>query len=303
MTAGRVPAACPGCRGSTALSRRVAGMDTACSGRDTVSDAPRAKKSLGQHFLKDARIARRIVDLLIIDPGDRVLEIGPGPGALTAHIMAAAPSRLLLVEKDDYWAAYHADARLTGAADCAGRLEVRTGDALDFPWESLSGPWKIISNLPYNVGSPLVWDIVSRVPELTRAVFMVQKEVAERLCASPGGREYGALSVWVQSHARVEWGFEVGPGAFAPPPKVDSAVVALTPLPPAARPEAPEALAGLLRRCFQHRRKQLQSLLRKTGTRDATAALDALGISPEARPETLSPELFQKLALALRRLC
>lgn len=263
-------------------------------------DIPRAKKSLGQHFLKEPRIARRIVDLLHIAPDDAVLEIGPGRGALTAHIMEAAPARLILIEKDAYWAAHHADACAAGAI---GGVEVRTEDALQFPWESLSGPWKIISNLPYNVGSPLIWDIVSRTPELTRAVFMVQKEVGERLCARPGGRDYGALSVWVQSHARVEWGFEVGPGAFSPPPKVDSAVVVLTPFAPQARPEDPEALAALLRRCFGQRRKQLQSLLRKTGTPDAGAALESLDIPPQARPETLSPELFQKLSLALRRLC
>lgn len=261
-----------------------------------MSDIPRAKKSLGQHFLKNPGIARRIVDLLRIAPGDSVLEIGPGRGALTAHIREAAPARLILVEKDAYWAAHHA-ACATGAA---GGVEVRAADALEFPWESLSGPWKIISNLPYNVGSPLVWDIVSRTPELTRAVFMVQKEVGERLCARPGGREYGALSVWVQSHARVEWGFEVGPGAFSPPPRVNSAVVVLTPFTPQARPKHPEALAALLRRCFGQRRKQLQSLLRKTGAPDAGATLEALGIPPQARPETLSPELFQRLSLAVR---
>lgn len=93
-------------------------------------------------------------------------------------------------------------------------------DALASLGSQLEGPWKIISNLPYNVGSPLMWDIVSRTPDLTRAVFMVQKEVAERLYAKPGTKDYGALSVWIQSYVRVEWGFVVGPGAFNPPPKV-----------------------------------------------------------------------------------
>lgn len=266
-------------------------------GMNKVSQIPRAKKSLGQHFLKDDRIAGRIVDLLHVTSEDQVLEIGPGPGALTSFIAAACPARLVLVEKDAYWAEHHrAQAyRLEGG----NTPEVCNQDALAFPWQSLVGPWKIISNLPYNVGSPLIWDIVSRTPELRRAVFMVQKEVAQRLCAVPGSRDYGALSVWVQSHMSVTWGFVVRPGVFNPPPKVDSAVIAMTPVAPEARPRDPEALAALLRLCFQHRRKQLQSLFRKAGIVDPVPLLAAFDIAPEARPETLSPTLFQRLSLAL----
>ena len=160
--------------------------------------APRAKKSLGQHFLKDAKTSARIVDLLRITPEDRVLEIGPGPGAITGIIHERGPARFRLIEKDGYWAAHHA--QLERPAPPA--VEVLNDDALAFPWESLEGPWKIISNLPYNVASPLMWDIVSRTPELTRAVFMIHKEVAERLYAAPGTKDYGALSVWIQSYAR-----------------------------------------------------------------------------------------------------
>lgn len=143
--------------------------------------APRAKKSLGQHFLKDAKTSARIVDLLRIGPEDRVLEIGPGPGAITGIIHERGPAEFRLIEKDSYWAAHHAELERPAPA-----VQVLNADALAFPWESLEGPWKIISNLPYNVGSPLMWDIVSRTPDLTRAVFMVQKEVAERLYAKPG---------------------------------------------------------------------------------------------------------------------
>ena len=148
--------------------------------------APRAKKSLGQHFLKDAKTSARIVDLLRIGPEDRVLEIGPGPGAITGIIHERGPSEFRLIEKDSYWAAHHAELERPAPA-----VQVLNADALAFPWESLEGPWKIISNLPYNVGSPLMWDIVSRTPDLTRAVFMVQKEVAERLYAKPGTKDYG----------------------------------------------------------------------------------------------------------------
>ena len=154
--------------------------------------AARAKKSLGQHFLRDERVVQRIVDLLRVEEGDQVMEIGPGPGALTALLRPLPWKRLLLLEKDDHYAAEHAARPLPG-------LEVVAGDALAYPWESLEGPWKIAGNLPYNVASPLIWDIAARAKATRRAVFMIQKEVGERLCANPGCRDYGALSVWVQA--------------------------------------------------------------------------------------------------------
>ena len=206
-----------------------------------------------------------------------MLEIGPGPGAITGIIHERGPAEFRLIEKDSYWAAHHAELERPAPA-----VQVLNADALAFPWESLEGPWKIISNLPYNVGSPLMWDIVSRTPDLTRAVFMVQKEVAERLYAKPGTKDYGALSVWIQSYVRVEWGFVVGPGAFNPPPKVDSAVVTFIPLPRERHPADPKALSSILKLCFQLRRKQLQSILRRAGRDDTAAALERLGIAPEA---------------------
>ena len=211
--------------------------------------------------------------------------------AITGIIHERGPAEFRLIEKDSYWAAHHAELERPAPA-----VQVLNADALAFPWESLEGPWKIISNLPYNVGSPLMWDIVSRTPDLTRAVFMVQKEVAERLYAKPGTKDYGALSVWIQSYVRVEWGFVVGPGAFNPPPKVDSAVVTFIPLPRERHPADPKALSSILKLCFQLRRKQLQSILRRAGRDGTVAELERLGIAPEARPETLTPEQFQQLA-------
>jgi 16S rRNA (adenine1518-N6/adenine1519-N6)-dimethyltransferase len=252
----------------------------------------RVKKSLGQHFLKNQDISRRIVDLLQIEERDQVLEIGPGPGALTDRIRQLRPARLLLLEKDDHWAAVHAHA----LRDCAG-ASIRSMDALEYAWEKLDGPWKIIGNLPYNRASPLIWDCVSRVPELSLAVFMTQKEVAQRLSAPPGNRVYGALSVWVQSFVRVEWGFTVGPGNFFPPPKVDSAVVTMTALPRTMHPQNPAALARVIKLCFQQRRKQLQGILRRQGIVDAAALLEELEIDPAARPEILACAKFHALAL------
>lgn len=255
--------------------------------------AARAKKSLGQHFLRDERVVQRIVDLLRPEEGDQIMEIGPGPGALTALLRPLPWSRLLLLEKDDHYAAEHAARPLPG-------LEVVAGDALTYPWESLEGPWKIAGNLPYNVASPLMWDIVCRTPHLARAVFMVQKEVGDRLTAVPGTRDYGALSVWIQSFVTTRKGFVIGPAAFSPPPRVDSAVVVFEPVPEKDRPARPEALSRLIKICFQQRRKQLQGILRHALPGFfSPEVLTGLGIDPAARPETLSVRQFQALADAL----
>ncbi len=257
---------------------------------------PRAKKSLGQHFLRDRGTAARIIDLLCVVPEDRVLEIGPGPGALTGLLRRLNPKRLVLVEKDDHWAAEHARCGMDGETVSECIPEVRHGDALEFAWEKLSGPWKIVGNLPYNVASPLMWDIVSRTPCLERAVFMVQKEVADRLAAAPGSRAYGALSVWIQSHVQVRREFVVGPHAFSPPPKVDSGVVCFTPLSESERSQVPSALAGVVKACFQQRRKQMGTILRHHGIACPEDVLAGLDLCVRVRPETLSPRQFCSLA-------
>lgn len=255
--------------------------------------AARAKKSLGQHFLRDERAVQRIVDLLRVEKGDNIMEIGPGPGALTALLRPLPWKRLLLLEKDEHYAAEHAARPLPN-------LEVEAADALAYPWEKLEEPWKIAGNLPYNVASPLIWDIVSRLPHLARAVFMVQKEVGDRLTASPSGKDYGALSVWVQSFTVTKKGFVIGPSAFSPPPKVDSSVVVFTPLPKEKRPAKAEELSRLIKICFQQRRKQIQGILRRAmPSRFSVEVLKSLGIDPAQRPENLSVEQFQLLAEAL----
>lgn len=273
------------------------GGHVASGGATEAGAAPRAKKSLGQNFLKDKNIAARIAAQLHITPDDWVVEIGPGPGALTRHIHAAAPARLFLLEKDHHWAREHRLHPLAGAPE----MQVVLTDALLFPWERLdtAHPWKVIGNLPYNVASPLMWDICSRAPGLVRASFMIQKEVGERIVAAPGSRQYGALSVWLQCFTKPEWCFVVPPHVFTPRPKVDSAVLAFTPR--ADRPDALQSkrLAHVLRLCFQQRRKQLQGILRPHVVCDASALLAGLDIDPAARPETLSPERFIALGEAV----
>ncbi len=253
------------------------------------NSAPAAKKSLGQHFLTNPGICRRIVDLIAPSGSDNILEIGPGPGALTGVLEKAPHARLLLLEKDDYWAGVR-------AKEGGPSTEVRCMDALTFPWGDLEGQWKLIGNLPYNVASPLIWDIAWKCRALTRAAFMVQKEVGDRLAAAPGTRHYGALSVWVQAWLCVRMEFTLGPGAFSPPPKVDSAVLSFTPIPPERHPKNPERLASLIKLCFQQRRKQMGGLFRRAGRGDLLDGLAALGISPEKRPEELSVSDFLALS-------
>ena len=256
------------------------------------NDAPRAKKSLGQNFLQDKNIARKIVDLLRIGAADKVLEIGPGPGMLTGFLQEAAPARLFLVEKDYHWARERQNGSHGGTPS-----QVILADALGIPWERFECAWKIVGNLPYNVASPLIWDILSRVKGLERAVFMVQKEVGQRLAAEPGSSAYGALSVWVQSFARPKMEFIVPPQVFRPAPKVHSAVVSFDPLAACARPENPAGLSSLLKICFQQRRKQLGTIFRSAGL--APNALEQAGISADLRPERLSPAQFKQLSRCL----
>lgn len=254
--------------------------------------SPRAKKSLGQHFLRDPRISEKIVQLLHCSAEDHIIEIGPGPGALTQLLQQQSYTRLLLLEKDNHWAAErqkYADAR----------TQAVLMDALTFDWTKLNqdSGWKIIGNLPYNVASPLMWDIFSLVTSLKRAVFMVQKEVGERLAAQPDTAHYGGLSAWIQSFVVPHWAFVVPPGAFAPPPKVDSAVLAFSPLPLTEWPSQPDKLAWLIKMCFQNRRKQLGSIFRQNGVLHLMERLEALGIDARRRPETLCPLDFQNIIL------
>jgi 16S rRNA (adenine1518-N6/adenine1519-N6)-dimethyltransferase len=260
--------------------------------RDETPSKHRAKKSLGQNFLCDANIARKIVDALDIRPGDHVVEIGPGQAALTRHIAQRNPGRLVLLEMDD------------SLADSLERdfpqAEVVRGDALRFDWAGLAegpGP-KIIGNLPYNVASPLIWDIVS-LARFERAVFMVQLEAAQRLGAKPGGKDDGALSIFVQLNAAAELLFKVPPQVFRPMPKVTSAVVRFFLHPARPQDEERQRLAGALRLCFQMRRKQLGTILKLNDISNFEPLLRALDIDPVQRPETLAPERFLALAKAL----
>ena len=255
------------------------------------TNVPAKKRSLGQNFLKDKNIAAKIVSHLNIQPDDNILEIGPGAGALTSLIAKANPASLVLLEKDRYWAMHHAAI----AKDYCYSYQPILIDALTFDWKRLKGDWKIAGNLPYNIASPLIWDIVYRTKSFGLAVFMVQKEVGQRIASMPGTKEYGALSVWVQSFSNVQKLFIVPPGAFDPRPKVDSMVISLLPNNEELLCK-PEHLSELIKICFQQRRKQLRNILKHFWSDSLDVFFDKHGIMPSLRPESLSTKQFQILA-------
>lgn len=250
----------------------------------------RAKKSLGQNFLQDQNICRRIVQAIEIDSRDILLEIGPGQGALTKLLVEEGPAQLMTLEKDDELA--------SDLVEKFPSIEMMQGDALEFDWHSLNAfeECKIVGNLPYNIGSKLIWDIVSQVKTMERAIFMVQHEVAMRLTAEPGNKTYGGLTAWVNNFAETKYLFKVPPTVFRPRPKVDSAVVAFRPLSIEDWPEKPELLARLIKMLFQQRRKQISSILKKKWSESVELWFETEQVDPKARPENLSPAQFKRLS-------
>lgn len=262
--------------------------------------AGRPKRSLGQHFLVDPNLQRKVVDELEAEPGDAVLEVGPGHGELTRHLVERV-ARMVLVEKDETLA--------RALRQRWGRrpdVEVVVGDALELELGALlpPGPFRIVSNLPYNITSPLLFAFLELDPAPARIVVTVQKEVAERIAAAPGSKQYGALSVGVQARGTPRVAFGMGRRAFRPVPDVDSAVVTIDPDPTRLADLPAGELRRLSRAAFGLRRKQLQKILRSSAEyrlerRTAEAVCGRLGLDPRARPETLSPRDFVRLARAL----
>jgi 16S rRNA (adenine1518-N6/adenine1519-N6)-dimethyltransferase len=255
---------------------------------------PVPRRRFGQHFLSDPRLLARIADAVGATSSDTVLEIGPGPGGLTAALLERA-GHVVAIEKDRDLAA-----RLRQQLPT---LELVVGDALEEDWHALGGPDALVAgNIPYNITSPLL-DKALMPPRPRRVVFLVQKEVADRVSAAPGSAAYGALSVGVQAVATGERLFIVPAGAFMPRPKVDSAVLRLTPL---TTPLVPDALIPTFRRVvvglFGFRRKQLARGLRElTGCSPdrAHALLAQAGVEPSLRPEVLDPASFYRLTRVL----
>ncbi|MGC8915961.1 MAG: 16S rRNA (adenine(1518)-N(6)/adenine(1519)-N(6))-dimethyltransferase RsmA [Thermoanaerobaculum sp.] len=253
------------------------------------------RRRLGQHFLRDSRVAEAIAAAVPPDP-PRVLEIGPGKGALTARLLARFP-RVHTVELDPAFA----ESLRERLGDPQG-LEVTLGDALELNLQALAaeGPWNVAANLPYSVATPIVRRFLAAGETFPVLVVMVQKEVAERMLAPAGHRERGALSVEVELAADGELLFTVPPRCFSPPPQVTSAVVRLR-----AHPKAPAETAQravrLARAAFSHRRKKLSNALRSE-VPEVASVLEGAGVSGELRPQDLTFEQWLALAGACKEL-
>ena len=258
--------------------------------RARVVDDHAARRRFGQNFLADPRYVERIVAAVDPRPGDRIVEIGPGLAALTAGLIARA-GRVDAIEIDRDLAA-----RLA-ARFGAHELALHVGDALDFDFATLGDDLRVVGNLPYNISSPLLFHLAAHAAHLRDLTVMLQKEVVDRMTASPGTPDYGRLTVMLQAAFAIERLFVVPPGAFRPAPRVDSAVARLVPLRERAPAIADPALFGrVVAAAFAQRRKTLRNALASVCDADA---LRAAGIDPGARGETLSVADFVRLANAL----
>jgi len=238
------------------------------------SSSHRPRKRFGQHFLHDPRVLARIVDAIAPQPGDVLVEIGPGEGALTRPLLERAQA-LHAIEVDRDLAARLRE--LPG-------LTLHEGDALAFDFARLPAGMRLVGNLPYNISTPLLFQLARYADRVRDMHFMLQLEVVERMVAAPSTSDYGRLSVALQARFAMEKLFTVSKGAFRPPPKVESAVVRLTPL------RAMLAIdEDLLRRAFSARRKQLRNAL-------PGIDLAAAGIDARLRPENLSPADYARLS-------
>ncbi|MGF1475091.1 MAG: 16S rRNA (adenine(1518)-N(6)/adenine(1519)-N(6))-dimethyltransferase RsmA [Geminicoccaceae bacterium] len=256
-----------------------------------------ADRRLGQHFLHDPAILNRIVAAAGPLAGRTVVEIGPGPGGLTRALLAAQPRLLVAVERDP-----RCIEALTSLEGVAGStLKLVQADALTVELaEHAAPPWTIVANLPYNIATELLFRWLNRPRDLATIVVMIQKEVAQRITAQPGTKDYGRLAIMIQWLCEATRCFDVPAGAFLPPPKVTSTVIRLVPRSKTLFDAPAPMLRRLLAAVFGHRRKMLRSSLAAV-TADPKGVLERANISPEARPETLSIEAFCRLATVLTK--
>lgn len=259
-----------------------------------MNDFAPAKKALGQNFLHDPNIIRKIIAAFAPQADQQLVEIGPGRGALTEHLLAVG-APLHVVEFDyalaDYW---------QSRVEQYAQLTVHRQDALkmDFMELAAAGPLSVIGNLPYNISSQVLLRLRASAQHLIQVVAMLQLEMADRVVAVPDNKQYGRLSVMLQQRFHAEKLFKVPSGAFQPAPKVESAIIRLVPrTDDDSRVDDPLYFAELVQAAFAQRRKTLRNTLKKHATAEQ---LSALGISPQARAENVSVNDFIRLANALK---
>jgi len=253
----------------------------------------RAKKSLGQNFLKDPYYLKKITVAAGVSTEDMVLEIGPGLGHLT-RILAAKARYVLAIELDDRLIPL-----LQKNISNALNVEIVHADALTYSYSALAGKWKVVANLPYYISSPIIQKLITHRNKFISLTLMLQKEVADRIVSPPGSKEYGYLSIFVQLYALPRIEFLVPAGAFVPKPDVDSAVITLLPHETIVEPLRDEAFfLRVVRAAFSQRRKTLRNALRQLEVpkEKMEAVFDGTGIDLGRRAETLSIEEFARLA-------
>ena len=275
-----------------------------------------SRRRLGQHFLSNPKILHRIIESARLEPDDLVVEIGPGPGRMT-RLIAEKVRKLLAIELDE-----HLYDRLTNDLAAYGNIELIRGDALQYPYEGLP-EFKVVANIPYYITTPVIFRLLEmrlktslqdiekegqtdahelnkEIPRsgrnLKSMTLTIQKEVAERIVARPGGKDYGVLTIMVQYYAEPTLEFIVPKEAFRPVPKVDSAVIHCRVLErPSVQVEDESLFFRIIRTAFSQRRKMLSNSM-KSVRDDAKEWLSRAGIDPDRRPETLSIEDFARLA-------
>ena len=255
---------------------------------------PPRRKRFGQHFLHDPTVLENIVAAIGPSPDDRLVEIGPGRGALTRLLLQATQGALDAIEIDRDLAAL-----LRTEFAPFPRFALHEVDALEFDFTPLAqergGRLRIVGNLPYNISTPLLFHLLEHSSAIEDLHIMLQKEVIARMAAQPDEEDYGRLTVMLAPWVTVEHLFDVGPGAFSPPPRVWSAVARLTVRPEPAFTVSPH-FAQVVAAAFSHRRKTLRNALRSLVTREQ---IESCGLDPGARPETLSPQAFNDIARTL----
>lgn len=250
---------------------------------------PTPRKRFGQHFLKDDRVISAIIQSVSPMPEDKVIEIGPGRGALTLPLLKEL-NQLIAIELDQ-------DVVREWRRQAHSNLTLIQADALSVDYNQWGKSIRLIGNLPYNISTPLILHFLAALDNIQDMHFMLQKEVVDRLAAEPETKDFGRLTVMVQAYFEVEHLFDVPPIAFDPPPKVQSAVVRLIPL--SKRPDVEQALlSGLLRQAFGMRRKTLANNLKGFLP---LSVLEVVGIDPKFRPEAVT--VRQYLALARHIYC
>jgi 16S rRNA (adenine1518-N6/adenine1519-N6)-dimethyltransferase len=261
--------------------------------------APFARKRFGQHFLHDPTVLENIVAAIAPRADDRLVEIGPGRGALTRLLLASSARSLDAIEIDRDLAASLRSELASAASEGHGRFTLHELDALDFDFGQLAqqrgGKLRVVGNLPYNISTPLLFHLLKYTHAIEDVHIMLQKEVVARMAAQPDEPDYGRLTIMLSPWVSIERLFDVGPGAFTPPPRVWSAVVRLTVRPEPAFAVSPH-FGAVVAAAFSHRRKTLRNALRSLVSLEQ---IERCGLDPGARPETFAPRAFNELAQTL----